>query len=178
MKKLTPQDMPQSVKSAVNAYLMARTYAECEKEKVDSIALELLTTAKYYTDPKFITRARMKSKHITKPKDAWMMTDSEHIDYLIDLKHALRKAGYEIEDIKDEPDHCYKCPALSAEYLQTQAQWLIIDTAGEMLGETGDFQHKLLCAGLDKYHEFIDLVVKMVVNMPDFKNPLTGRKVA
>ena len=49
--------------------------------------------------------------------------------------------------------------------------------ATKMLGEKGDFRHKLLCAGLDKYRQFIDLVVGLVVNAPGFKNPLTGQEV-
>lgn len=174
---MTPEQMPQSVKSAVNAYLMARAHAELQREKVDSIARELLTTAEYYTDPKFITRARKKSERITEPKNAWLLEDSEHTDYLLDLKHALKKAGYKIEDIPGEPAHSYKCPALVAEDIQRDAERLIIKTAAEMLGETEDFHHKLLCNGLDKYYQFIDLVVKLVVNLPNFKNPLTKQEV-
>ena len=172
MEKLTPQDIPQGVKSAVNAYLMARTYAECMREKVNEVYKESLGIFPLYTDRN--KRRGGKSERIYDPEKMYLSKDDETCkDVYADVDFHLRKRNIKPESMPDG-----HCPALTAEHLQTQAQWLIIDTAGEMLGETGDFQHKLLCAGLDKYHEFIDLVVKMVVNMPDFANPLTGRKVA
>ena len=160
----------QNVKSAVNAYLLARTHAELQRERVDSLIKEILTTAKYYTDPKHMTRGRTQTM-ITDPKDTWLLSDKEHIDYLLDLKASLQKAGYTIKTYDQE--HSYNCPALTAEDLQRETEGLLIDSAAEMLGENKDFRSKLLCAGLDKYHKFIDLVVRMVVNMPDFRNPLT-----
>ena len=169
-------EITNGVKSAVNAYLMARTLAECERERVDKIANEILNTAKYYADSKFITRGRT-SGRITENKDAWMLREDEHRDFLIDLKTALIKAGYKIKSKLNEPEYSYNCPALSAEHLLTQTGWLVVDTTAEMIGESNDFRDRLLCIGLKKYNEFIDLAVKMVVNTPGFKNPLTGAKV-
>ena len=48
----TPKELPQELKSAVDAYLIARTLAECEREKVDAIEREILATANYYDSPK------------------------------------------------------------------------------------------------------------------------------
>ena len=172
MAKLTPQDIPQSVKSAVNAYLMARTYAECMREKVNEVYKESLEIFPLYTDLE--RRGGDKTQRIYDPSKMYLSKDEETCkDVYADVDFHLRKRNIKPESMPDGHS-----PALTAEHLQTQAQWLIIDTAGEMLGETGDFQHKLLCNGLDKYNQFIDLVVKMVVNMPGFKNPLTGRKAA
>lgn len=161
------------VKSAVNAYLMARTLAECEREKVDTLARGILETATYHADPKFVTRKRT-SERITDPDKAWMLEAEEHHDYLLDLKKAMQDAGYIIKSIPEEPEYSYNCPALTAEHIQTKTEHLIIETTAEMLGEKDDLAHNLICAGLDKYHQFIDLVVKMVVNMPGFRNPLTS----
>lgn len=155
----------QDVKSAVNAYLLARTYAELQRERVDVLTKEILTTAKYYT-PKHMTRGRTQTR-ITDPKDTWMLSGKEHIDYLLDLKASLQKAGYTIKT--HDQEHSYNCPALTAEYLQTQSEWLVIDSAAEMLGENKDFRHSLLCAGLDKYHKFVNIVVGLVINAPDFQ---------
>ena len=161
------------VKSAVNAYLMARTLAECEREKVDSLAREILGTASYHADPKFVTIERT-SERITDPGKAWMMEAKEHHDYLIDLRKALQDAGYTIKSIPDEAEYSYSCPALMAEGLQRDAEHLLIDATAAMIGEKDDLRHNLICAGMDKYHQFIDLAVKMVVNMPGFRNPLTS----
>ena len=156
----------QDVKSAVNAYLLARTFAELQRERVDIVVKEILTTANYYADPKHKTRGR-KQKTITDPKDTWLLSEAEHVDFLLDLKAALQKAGYTIKTHEEE--HSYNCPALTAEYLQTKTEWLVVDSAAEMLGENKDFRSTLLCAGLNKYHKFIDLVVGLVVNSPGFQ---------
>jgi hypothetical protein len=107
-----------------------------------------------------------------------MLEAEEHHDYLIDLRKAMQNAGYTIKSIPGEPEYSYKCPALTAESLQNDAEHLIIDAVAEMIGDSDDLAHNLICAGLDKYYQFIDLAVKMVVNMPGFKNPLTGEVAA
>ena len=161
------------VKSSVNAYLLARTLAECERAKVDTLAHEILKTRIYHADPKFIAMGHA-GERITDPDKAWMLEAEEHHDYLIDLKKAMQGAGYTIKSIPGEPEYSYNCPALTAESMQRDAEHLIIDTMAEMLGESEELGHNLICAGMDKYHQFIDLAVKMVVNMPGFKNPLTS----
>ena len=163
----------QALKSSVNAYLMAKTLAECEREKVDNMAREILETATYRADPKFVERGHV-SERITDPDKAWMLEDRDHNDYLVDLKKAMEKVGYKIKHNPNEPEYSFNCPALMAESMQRDAEYLLVDAVAEMLGETDDLAHNLICAGLDKYHQFIDLVVGMVVNMPGFKNPLTG----
>ena len=162
------------VKSAVNAYLMARILAECEREKVDTLAREILETGIYHADLKFVNKRGHVGERITEPDKAWMMEAEEHHAYLIDLRKAVQDAGYTIKSILGEPEYSYNCPALTAESMQRDAEHLIIDTMAEMLGESDDLGHNLICAGMDKYHQFIDLAVKMVVNMPGFKNPLAS----
>lgn len=166
-----------AVKSAVNAYLLARTLAECEREKVDALAREILESTPYHTDPKFIEKGHA-HEYITDPDKTWMLEVEEHHDYLLDLRKAMQNAGYTIKSIPGEPEYSYKCPALTAESLQSDAEHLIIDAVAEMIGDSDDLAHNLICAGMDKYHQFIDLAVKMVVNMPGFKNPLTGEVAA
>ncbi len=171
----TPQ-ITQAVKSSVNAYLMARTYAEVQREKVDKIERGLLETAKYFTSDKHRRYEKGKIR-ITDPDKTWLLSDEDSQDYLLDVRFALEKAGYKIKSTPGEPEHSYFCPALTAESLQTKTEHLLIDSAAEMIGEKGNFQNRLLCAGLDKYKQFIELVVGMVVNMPGFKNPLTGNGI-
>ena len=47
---MTPNNITQGVKSSVNAYLLARTHAELQRERVDKIQRDILETAEYYTD--------------------------------------------------------------------------------------------------------------------------------
>jgi len=63
-------------------------------------------------------------------------------------------------------DHC---PALTAESLQRDAEHLIVEVAADYFD--GITVHKLICCGLEKYHKFIDLIVGMCVNHPDFEAP-------
>jgi hypothetical protein len=71
------------------------------------------------------------------------------------------------------------CPALVAERDQTKAEWLVIKEMARILGEIKpeEMSDRLLCAknGLETRQRFIDLTVGLVVNLPDFVNPLTGK---
>jgi len=160
--------IPQALKSAVNAYLLARTLTEVEREKVDAIQRRVLAQAAYRTDPKWVDR---EGETITEPDRAYLLCDSDHTDYLLAVRQDLEAAGYDIKGAPGEARHSYFCPALQAETLQTETEHAVIDAVGEMLREGPDFRHKLLCVGLDKYHEFVELCVKLVVNLPGFKPP-------
>lgn len=162
---------------AVNAYLMARTYAELQREIVDTIQRRILETASYYTDENLASREITERKRITEPKYAWMMSDSEFHDYLSDVRHELEAKGYKIEQGHDEPYWSYLCPALCAESLQTDTEHLLIDQAAELLNSGKDFRHTLLCAGMDKYKQFIDLTLKFVINAPGYKAPAIKKEV-
>jgi len=166
----------QAVKSAVNAYFLARINAEVHRERVDAIQRRLLNETGYYVS-KDHGRYADAHERITEPKNTWLMSDDDSHDYLSDLRDELEKAGYKIDAPLGEPYWSYFCPALTAESLQRDTEHLLIDSAAEMLGEKDDFRHKLLCAGLEKYHKFVDLVCKLVVNSPGFKNPLTGQSI-
>jgi len=174
---MIPKDITPAVKSAVNAYLLARANAELHREKVDKIAKKILSTATYYADVKHLSRGRIKSERILEHKDCWLMSEDEGHEYFVDLRYELEQSGYKIESTIGDPEWSYCCPALTAECLQTDTEHLVIDSAAEMLGEDETFRNKLLCNGFDSYRKFIDLVVGLVVNTPGFKNPLTGEVV-
>lgn len=160
-----------NLKSSVNAYLIARAYAETQREIVDKIQRKILGECKYYIAEEWVERLGEKRERITEPKDTFLMDEDDFLDYYLNVRKDLEKAGYEIESTADpEHPHSYKCPALSAEWTQTQAEHLVIDSMAEMLGED-DLRHRLLCAGLNKYHQFLDLAVKFVVNSPGWVAP-------
>jgi hypothetical protein len=165
------KDVTPGLKSAVSAYLMARARAEVLREKIDKIEREILESACYFSNPLLADHSI--TKRITEPSESYLLKEDDARDYLLDVRAALMESGYDIKQVPNEPEHHYFCPALTAESLQTTTEHLIIENGAEMLGEDPkDFSHRLLCAGLDKYKEFIDLCVKLVVNLPDFKKPL------
>ena len=177
-----PENVTYEVKSAVNAYLMARANAETHRAKVDDIARKLLAEVPIQIKEGLTGRRYPGFDRITEPKYAYLMSDVDAEFYYAEKLHALRKSGYEIEDIPDQPGH-YKCPACCAEHLQVQTEWLLIEEAARMINaeKPENFNHRLLCDpsgnGLGRRQEFIDLVVKMVLALPDFKNPLTGELI-
>ena len=174
MKQIEDIKISNAVKSAVRAYLLARANAELERERVDRIEQKILESANYHTSPEWVERGRPERN--TDPKKTYLLGENELHDYLFAERHELEKAGYEIKDNPGEPKWSYNCPACVAESLQVKAEHILIEAGAEMLGyeDPKGFIGKLLCAGLEKYRRFIDLIVKMVVNMPDFKHPLAA----
>jgi len=174
MRRLTQKDVTPGVKSAVNAYLMARAFAETRRDQVDKIEREILAEAPL-TNGFYETEGRRNHKEagelITDPKDTWLCTNEAQLEeYYLECDNRARKAGLKPDDMPTT-----HCPALVAERIQTETEWLICDNATTMLGlefDGKELNHRLLCMGIEKYQEFIDLIVKLVVNLPDFKSPL------
>lgn len=77
----------QAMLSSVNAYLLARTHAEVLREKVDSIARDILTGSTYYYEPdeKHLERG-CNLRIIKEPKDDWLMSDDDSKEYLTELR--------------------------------------------------------------------------------------------
>lgn len=173
-KTLTRADVTPAVKAAVKAYLMARARAEVIRAEVDKIERAILAECP-------LTNG-LEQEHgepprkITDPKHVYLCTDEALTsDYYAECNHRERKAGLKPADMPDT-----HCPALCAEHLVTQAEWAIETAAAVMLGlpfDGRELNGRLLSLGLEARHKFIDLVVGLVVNLPDFKNPVTGELV-
>lgn len=149
-----------AVHSMVRAYLMARTFAECQRERVDEIHLAILTECPIYAD------MRDGGEAITRSKDLYLTTDEAACqDFYAEADARLRKAGIKPADMPR--DHC---PALVAENLLRKIERELIDVSGKPFGVTAD---KLLCArnGLENWKQWVDLVCKLIVNLPNFEAP-------
>jgi hypothetical protein len=155
--------------SAVNAYLMARTYAEVMTEKVEAVYLAILTECPVYGDlvPR---RTGGEPVQILKSRDLYLCSNEALCqDVYEEANKRLRALKLKPADMKDE-----FCPALVAQRIQTDAENLLIEIAGKPFGITNQ---KLLCSanGLKNRQEFIDLNVKLVVSQSGYKNPLTQK---
>lgn len=95
----------------------------------------------------------------------WTMPDLTFAEY-----NALNKASR--DEIGLQVDDPEKCPLLVAEHLVSQAQNALIDIMEPL---TGLDAHRLLCCGLDKYREYVELTLRLL--SPFCKNPLTGEKI-
>jgi hypothetical protein len=165
---------------AVNTYLLAKAFAQLEREKVDKIQRAILNAASYYTSPEFLVD-KEKISRITEPKDSWLMSTEDYRIYAAGVRRELEKEGYQINQPEDATEYWdYFCPALCAESLETDAAHAVVDMAGERLApDIKDFRTSLLCQSLDSYHKFLDLAVKLTINSPGYVPPtVAGRKLS
>lgn len=160
-------EISKACEPAVNAVLMAKAYAEIKREQVDAVKLELLTESVYKVAEEFQERGR--PERIITPKYDWLMSDEDSTDYLANVNHIERERGIKPKEMPDE-----HCPALCAEHVQIQAENLLIDTAWPLVSDNEQGRNMLYGEMREK---FLDLVCKLVVNRPGYKNPLTGKAV-
>jgi hypothetical protein len=161
MKSKLTQVATYEVKSLVSAYLLALTFAKVQRQRVDEIHRALLDECPIYAD-------RNENEKITKSGDLYLSSDESACEeFYAAANHALRKAGIKPDDMPDE-----KCPALVAEHDRIKIEWKLIDAAGKPFGISND---NILNDGMATRQKFLDLVVGLVVSLPDFKNPITGK---
>ena len=167
---MKPKAPTADLRAAVRAYLLARTVAEVTRERVNAVYRDILTETPIMADH---------DKHcdglpIMGPEKLYLASDDEAVKRCwAEADRRLRQKGIKPADM--EPEYC---PALVAESTQRQAEALIVEAGAAMLGEGKGFHGRLLCAGLEKYEQFVDLCCKLVVNEPGFRNPLTDQLVA
>jgi len=156
------------LKSAVNAYLMSRAYAETMRDKVNAIYKDILTQCPVYADLRTPEGKQIgQGEQILDPEHLYLCSDDALVqDAWAEADKRERAAGIKPDSMQDE-----YCPALVAENLQRETERLLIEVSGKPFGMDN---HKLLCAGLEKRQQWIDLVCQFVVSQPDFKNPLAA----
>ena len=168
LEELERGGVPPAVKMAASAYLLAKAAAEVERERVDLIAAGLLGTVEYYAD----TDHGRPAERITSNSDAWLMSDDDFHDYLIELRYALTGAGYIIQGAKEPgaPFYSFECPALKAEEIQRIAENQLLKTAFIWLKMESEITLEGLSYRLKERNDFIDLTMRFVAG----KSPFTG----
>ena len=151
-------DITPAIKSSVNAVLMAKAFAQIEREKIDAMDRDILLSDIYLSAP---SPQNQEKARITKPQDSWLLCDADAKTYYAVRDFRIKQMGYDLK-----PGHC---PALIAESVLSDARHLLVEVAKPVFGVD---LHDLLRAGMDKYYQYIDLLCKLVVNAPDFENPL------
>ena len=141
----------------VNALLLAKTHASMQREAMRKIDLELIDwLAPVYGN----IHSGKVGKPITDPKHLWMMGDEEAANYYAERDKAIRKAGYDVK-----PGYC---PALIAEEVERIAARTLIEASEEFFGTSAD---DLICSGIANYNKFVDLLIGLVVNHPNYRKP-------
>ena len=150
-----------TVKMLVTAYLITRAKAEVIRERVDEIQNEIISDIMPIS-----TWKGDNGRVITTGKDLYLCDDEALCTEIYAKFHEAEVAdGIKPADMNKE-----YCPALVAECEQNNLERELINAAGEPLGITN---HKLLChhPGVETRQKFIDLVVKAVFSLPDYKPP-------
>ena len=100
-------------RNCVKAYLMARAYAEVERERVDAYLKPLFELYTFTVDPKH-KRCGEPGEPITDMKDIWLATDEQCAVWYEECDKEHRKHGF-----KGPKNHC---PAAIAEHLRIIAE--------------------------------------------------------
>lgn len=159
---LTPKDVTSELKKAVSDYVSCQKEAESIRKKVDAIQREVLKGVILFND--LDARHGLDRQRISEPSQTYMSEDEDALnEYYKAVDAELRKAGIKPTDMPLE-----HCPALVAEHERVQAEWNLLDEAAKMFGVyegVGQFNNSLLCAGLDKRQQFIELTVSLVESL-------------
>jgi len=167
--KISPE-----LRSAVRAHLMARAYAETMRERVNAIYLEILAEAPIYAERHEGRRgSSLDGRPILDPQKLYLASEEDMPlveEAWAEADKRSRAAGIKPDDMP----HSH-CPALVAEALQIKTEWLVIEAGARMMGmeDPEEFNDRLLCLGLEKRKEFLDLLCGLIVNESGFCNPLT-----
>jgi hypothetical protein len=158
---MTPDSVFEACHIPVNAYFMARTYAELMRERVDEVQRAVLAECPLNMEPQWIERRG--DEKITEPSLTYLAVASDLKDYWAECDKRERKLGIKPADMPD--DHC---PALVAEHLRVQAEWLLLECGWVAIDTDGNRDGWKLLYGEKRQH-FIDLLCGLVVNHPKYK---------
>lgn len=140
----------------VCAYLLAEAYAKLMADKVDPIEKEILSSGRYLYDP----RNRVDPGPCYDPKHAYLMFDLDSMMFFHASDEAKREAGLVPDDWEWS-----RCPKLVAEYTAMKAKRNVYDAGAPVFGMPDEIYK------MDLYEKAVDLMVKFVVNHPDFEEP-------
>ena len=145
---------PEIVKAAY-AVVAHRAIAAIERRAVNEIYEKLLQGIELYTSVRW--EPEQPRERITSHENLFLADAQDLEPYWVARRAAIAEAGYVVEGDQ--------CPALLAELKATEAQWALIDAVRINGGDqfAGITVDRLLCAGLDKYKAFIELVLKLAI---------------
>lgn len=138
------------LRAAISGVEEARKVAEAERVKMDALDKELLAEHQLRVDPSFPGGGDL----ITEPREVYLtdLDGPEYKAYVAARATRIAAMGYTLPSAEH-------CPALMAESDLSNKEHLLIEASRVVFPEIG--ANKLLCAGLDAYHRYIDLWVSM-----------------
>lgn len=162
IETITPENITPDIKSAVRALLLAKTFAQVEREMIDAMQRDILMDGDrplYRVIQKKQDQGR--PEWITDPKYAYSMSKDDYLSYSAECDHRIKQMGYDVPE--------GYCPALIAESLQRKAEKILIDSAKGLIGFSFD---DLIYTKPGIYDKYVNLLCSLVISLPDWKNPL------
>lgn len=135
---------------------VAMAFEACVREVVEPYQLKILEEEKYSYSEQW-PRDNDWDDYVKELDHTWLMDDD-------DLKHYLKRCNEEQEKVGLKTETPEQCPLLVAEDLTRIAKQSLIEGLQPV---TGVSLHKLLCAGLDAYDKYIELVLKWFAHFVD-----------
>jgi hypothetical protein len=156
----------------VDNLILATALAEARRQQVDPIRREVLANYDYRCNHKLGQKLNDHGERITDPDDLYLCED-DCSPYYQELHERYVAMGFELPEVRH-------CPALMAEHVQRLAEWALIEAAEQFFPVTND---QLLCGtktkgGPETRREYLDLLVKLVVNAPGYRKPEIGHSTA
>jgi hypothetical protein len=158
---MTTKQMPnitEEMKQAAKTLFKAMAFTQTIKPIVRGYQQKIIDEIKPQTNTKY---AWTKKYTITKPEDAYLMSDEDFQVYLKRCNEERIKAKLHVENEEF-------CPLLVAEDLQRQAERAFIETMEPITHLTPD---RVLCSknGLENYRKLIDLSLRLLAPYVDNK---------
>lgn len=159
--------------AAAETVFKTMAWLEVVKPKVLAYQKEILKRHQFKVARKH-SRSRRNSQTnvpqiILDPKDTFLMSDEDFEIYCRESRKAQEEVGLKT----DTPE---ECPLLVAEDLLRKAKEVLIEV---MQPVTQVDSQKLLCAGLDKYNQYVELALKMlspyVKSVPEILSSYSGK---
>lgn len=130
--------------------LIKKAYVDTIKPVILGIQKDVLEQQQY--------RNEVDNKIITDPKYDWTMGLSKHEEYCKLVSAKYRESGFEFEEAY--------CPLLIAEHDLRIANSKLVDSMEQI---TNISKSDLISKGLDKYNDYIDITLKLLINYIDRK---------
>jgi hypothetical protein len=154
-KTFTPND---EQLAAARAVVLAMAHLQTVQPIVEAYEREILGKHRFRIARKWVEHG-CADEVILDPKSAFLL-EEEHAQVFYRETYAARDAaGLKVDD----PVHCPKCVA---ENLLIQAKKVLVDSMEPVTGIT---HHQVLCAGLGKLNEYVDLTLRLLVPYIDVK---------
>ena len=141
-RSMKPKQVQNAIAQEVATLLAAKVVAEVERERVDARAAKILAEGDFRDD----------EGNPIKPKTTYLIPEVRWDEYFAAIDAANRAAGY-----AGEPG---TCPALVAEFKETEAEWALIRKLAPLIGLTFD---QINSARLEMRQKFLDLAIGLAL---------------